>query len=243
MYEIFNRSEERHWWFIARRRIILSLVKSLLSPTGRSRILDVGCGMGATLEALQSLGDATGVDISPQAVEFARKRGCKDVRLVMTGELPFSTGEFDLIVAMDVIEHIEDDVATLKDYHRLLAPGGILLLTVPAFKWLWSGHDDDNFHLRRYTRHALKTKLENSGFISPRLTYFCTLLFPLVASVRLIERVLPHRNRETGDALSIPCSPINLSLEKIFSAERFWLACRGFILGSSILAISKKEGE
>jgi len=245
MYEVFDRAEDSHWWFLARRRIVLCLVRGLIRKTGsRPRILDIGCGMGGTLRELEKLGAATGVDISSRAVEFSRRRGCRDVRRIDGLSLPFREGSFDLVVSLDVIEHIEDDVAALREYGRVLAPSGRLLITVPAFSWLWSRHDDDNLHLRRYTRRFLRSRLAAAGLRPERITYFCTFLFPLVVLVRLWERMRPRPPEvPAGQALAQLPPALNRVLAGVFGSERLWLSLLGFPWGSSLLAVCRpKEG-
>ncbi len=245
LYSVFNSTEEIHWWFMGRRRIILSLIAGLLSPRNGYRILDVGCGTGATLKKLEEYGEAIGIDISEEAVRFSRQRGCRDVRLTGGDEIPFPDQSFDCVVALDVIEHIDDDGKALRDYRRVLKSGSRLVLTVPAYRWLWSCHDDDNQHRRRYTRRLLKEKLRSSGLIIERLSYFSTFLFPLIASVRLAVKILDRsfHIRKKGLDFRIPARPGNRFLYRVFSAEAFWLRWGNLPFGSSLLAVCRKIEE
>lgn len=242
LYSIFDRSEESHWWFLGRRRIVLSLVESLFRRGGRMAILDIGSGAGGTLRELETYGPAVGVDISPRAVDCCRRRGCRRLVRVGEGSLPFAAASFDLLIALDVIEHIGDDRAALKDYRRLLRPGGRLLLTVPAYRWLWSWHDQVNHHRRRYTRRSLGKVLAEAGLVEERLTYYCFLLFLPVALVRVLEktlaRLIGYRREEL--AFRIPPLPVNRLLTRLFAAERHWLRRRGFPFGSSLLALARR---
>ena len=205
-------------------------------------ILDIGSGAGGTLRELETYGPAVGVDISPRAVDCCRRRGCRRLVRVGEGSLPFAAASFDLLIALDVIEHIGDDRAALKDYRRLLRPGGRLLLTVPAYRWLWSWHDQVNHHRRRYTRRSLGKVLAEAGLVEERLTYYCFLLFLPVALVRVLEktlaRLIGYRREEL--AFRIPPLPVNRLLTRLFAAERHWLRRRGFPFGSSLLALARR---
>ena len=243
LYSLFAVSEETHWWFAGRRKIVLSLVGKNLREKQNSKILDVGCGTGTTLRWLEKYGWTVGIDISKEAIGYCRERGCARLIRVEEEILPFKNRSFDCVVAMDVIEHIRNDRKALGEYRRLLKPGGFLLLTVPAYPWLWSWHDEMNRHQRRYTGECLRQALLNSGFSVMRLSYFCTYLFPLLALVRLGEKALNkifHLRTEEFD-FHIPADFINRLLSRIFSAEASWLLRRNFPYGSSLLTLSRKN--
>jgi len=243
LYSIFDRSEERHWWFLGRRKIVLSLVDSLTRGRKQPVILDIGSGAGGTLRELENYGLAVGVDISQRAVAYCRRRGCR--RPVRVGEqaLPFVAASFDLIIALDVIEHIADDRAALREYRRILKPAGRLVLTAPAYQWLWSRHDEVNQHRRRYTRRSLRLALETAGLVPERISYFCFFLFLPVALVRLLEKLLRRLfgYRREDLAFSVPPRPLNTLLTSLFAAERHRLRRRGFPFGSSLLVLASKE--
>jgi SAM-dependent methyltransferase len=208
LYRRLYELEDGHWWFRGRRAVIWALLqRSGLPP--RSRLLDAGCGTGRNLKELGFLGPAQGVDSSPDAVAFCRERGLDGVQEAELDALPFGDASFDLIVATDVIEHIEDDVAVLRELRRVAAPGARLLITTPAYRWLWSAHDDEHQHKRRYTRRALVHRIRAAGWRIEIATYFNTLLLAPIA----VARALP-RGRESNDydrtpralneALSVP---------------------------------------
>jgi len=156
LYSLFDTTTETHWWFMGRRKIVLSLVRQIIGDLNRPRIVDIGCGARATLKQLEDLGVATGVDISSSAVSYCRQRGCKRVCRVEEEALPFGDNKISLIVSLDVLEHIDHENQHLREYYRILKDDGKLLLTVPALPWLWSSHDRANRHRRRYTRNHLK---------------------------------------------------------------------------------------
>jgi SAM-dependent methyltransferase len=183
LYEL----EDQHWWFRSRRRLVWALLDHAgLPPT--PRILDAGCGTGRNLVELASLGEAEGVDFSAEAVEFCRLRGLAGVRQAELARLPFEDGRFDLIVATDVIEHLDDDTRALAELRRVAAPGAKLLITVPAYMWLWSSHDESMHHRRRYTARLLARRLTAAGWEPWVSTYFFTALLPAVAAVRALRR-------------------------------------------------------
>ena len=146
-------TEDAHWWFEGRRAVIWALLDraGLAASAGGLRILDAGCGTGRNLIEFGPLGDARGIDSSPEAIEFCRRRGVLGATEGRLESLPFDDGSFDLILATDVLEHIEDDQSVMRELRRVAAPGACLLATVPAYRWLWSQHDDAHHHFRRYT--------------------------------------------------------------------------------------------
>jgi SAM-dependent methyltransferase len=196
MWEVLHRLhhelDDRHWWFAARRRIVLQVLDAALrraGPAGKPRILDIGCGGGGTLRELALRGEAFGLDPEPSAVEAAMRRARCEVRLGrLPDEIPYELGSFDAVTLLDVLEHIEDDVRALGTIERLLRPGGLLLCTVPAYRFLWSQHDDVNEHRRRYTRPELRIRLEAAGLRVRKLSYCNTFLFPPIAAARLLWR-------------------------------------------------------
>lgn len=160
MFEV----EDRHWWFQSRRLIVRALLRAGGVTTPR-RILDAGCGTGRNLLDYARLGhEAEGVDFSAEAVAFCRRRGLDAVRQAPLEELPYEDGRFDLVVATDVIEHLSDDHAALAELRRVTAPGGRIAVTVPAYQWLWSAHDESLHHFRRYTDARLRGAIVKAGW-------------------------------------------------------------------------------
>ncbi len=186
--------EDDHWWFAGRRKVMWSLLRR--AGVGDAvRVLDAGCGSGRNLLEFGSLGSAEGIDTSSEAVEFCRLRGIAAVRQARVEQLPLADGSFDLILATDVLEHIRDDVAALRELHRVAAQRGHLLATVPAYQWLWSQHDHDYHHFRRYTLPHLRERVLASGWRPVVSSYFNTLLFPPIAALRVCARRRPTENR------------------------------------------------
>ncbi len=183
MYDV----EERHWWFRGRRAVIWALL-SLTDLPEKPRLLDAGCGTGRHLIEFGSLGPAVGVDPSPDAVEFCHQRGLDDVGCAGLEDLPFASGAFDLVLATDVLEHIEDDVGALVELRRVAADGAHMIITVPAYQWMWTEHDVQLHHVRRYTRSVIEARVRAAGWELERATYFNAILFPGVAAARLLAR-------------------------------------------------------
>jgi SAM-dependent methyltransferase len=227
LYDRFFDTEDRHWWFVGRRR----LVTGLLEQTGaRGRTLDLGCGTGGVLQHLGGFGDAIGLDPAPEAAQYCRRR---DVPMLIGSgtELPFTDRSFDIVLALDVIEHVPDDVALLREAERVLRPGGVLLVTVPALPWLWSAHDDVNHHYRRYTMTTLRESLTAGGFRPQRITYYNGALLPLAIARKFINRFGGSDEHHLED---LP-APLNSTLRGILSLEGRVLRHRDLRLGASLI--------
>jgi SAM-dependent methyltransferase len=240
MYALHDAHESSHWWFVARRRIVLRMLRRELDepPPAGLRLLDVGCGAGGMLGHLARFGSAIGVDPSPDAVAYSAARGA-DVRLgTLPDGLPFGADDrFDVITLLDVLEHVDDDDASLRTLRRLLAPAGLLVMTVPAFPFLWSGHDVVNEHRRRYTRPQLRQRLVTAGFDVRTLSYFNTALFPPIAAVRLLRRL--SRGADEGGDLGVVPAPLNAVLGSVFAAERHVLPHVSLPFGVSLIATAR----
>jgi SAM-dependent methyltransferase len=207
--------EDRHWWFRARRAVIWSLLGRAGLPQS-PRILDAGCGTGRNLLEFGRLGEAVGVDLFQQAVDFCRGRGIENVRQARVEELPFEPASFDLVLATDVIEHVDDDLSALRELHRVSADGARLVLTVPAYQWLWSPHDVSVHHRRRYTARRLRERVLATGWAPAVETYFFSTVLAPVALVRAIRK---RRAAEARSDLAMPPAPLNRLLELTVRAE------------------------
>lgn len=231
-------TENHHWWFCGRRAILTRILGKLKLPP-RARILEVGCGTGGNLTMLSQFGDVSALEVDDTARNLAIQKtlGAYDIRAGSCPEdIPFAGERFDLICLFDVLEHVKRDAATLHVLHGLLTPNGRLLLTVPAYEWLWGAHDVYLHHERRYGKTALSSKLVAAGFTVKRLSFFNTLLFPLAAFVRLKERFGRSKTAMGG---ALPAAPVNYFLRRTFSLERFILARMNLPFGVSLLAIAE----
>ncbi len=228
--------EDRHWWYRGRRTVLDGVISRLGLGPG-SRILDAGCGSGRNMVELARYGEVAGIELSHTSVELARARGVGEVIEGSLLEMPFADASFELAVSLDVIEHLQDDHAALRELRRTVVPGGTLLLTVPAYQWLWSGHDLINHHHRRYTRRSLREVAEHAGWKQVRTTYFNSLLLPVAIMLRALDR-LDTKTTESSLDLWVPPQPLNWLLERPLSLEAAMVAHGGRIpVGLSLLAV------
>jgi SAM-dependent methyltransferase len=231
-----HQAEDRHWWYRGRRKVIERVVEDLRVPA-RARILDAGCGSGRNMVELARHGTVTGVELADASVSLARERGAGEVIAGSVLEMPFEADSFDLAASLDVIEHLEDDLTALRELRRVVAPGGSLLITVPAYQWLWSGHDEINHHFRRYTRRALQRAGEEAGWQQVRTTYFNSLLLPAAILLRVLDR-FSRKTTESSLDLWVPPEPLNWLLERPLQLESALIGRGGRIpAGLSLLAV------
>lgn len=237
-YEAMYRLEDVYWWFIARRQLAVDVLTRELEGRSDARILDVGCGTGSNLAAFAQLGRATGVDMSREALEFCRLRGVETVAYSAIERLPFADGTFDVVTAMDVLEHVDDDLAALEELRRVLRPGGLLLSTVPAYGFLWSEHDEALKHRRRYTAHELRNKLTLRDFAVERTSYFITSLFFPILAMRFHQGLF---KKSTYPQTSVRLLPrwVNSSLIGLLGLERRLFRHLNLPFGVSIVALAR----
>ena len=185
-YARMFENEDHYWWFVSRRELVIDLVDRLRF-SGSPLILDIGCGTGATASALSRFGRVVGLDFSPLALAACTQRGLAELLRSRAESIPLASGCADVIVATDILEHLEDDVAALREFHRVLRPGGYAVITVPAYQFLWSEHDVALMHKRRYVSRQLAERSLRAGFHQVRLGHALCLLFPLALG-RLLKR-------------------------------------------------------
>ncbi|WP_274376908.1 class I SAM-dependent methyltransferase [Desulforamulus reducens] len=227
--------ERNHWWYKGRREIIGTLLSPFLKCG--NKILDAGCGAGGTMEYMLKYGCVVGVDISPEMVEHCRNIGlsayCEGVE-----RLPFENHSFDLVLCLDVLEHLPDERPALHELKRVVRPGGMLVFTVPAFRWLWGRHDELNNHYRRYNFGELINLLKKSNLRVERTTYFNFFLLPSVWLVRRLGRVLNFTNKTD---LELGTGIMNQLLLFILKIELGFLKIINFPVGVSQIVVAKKE--
>ena len=233
-----HAAEDRHWWYRGRRTVIDRVLDGLRLPApAATRILDAGCGSGRNMVELARRGTVTGVELSPTSVCLARERGVGEVIEGSVLDMPFPDASFELAVSLDVVEHLEDDATALHEMRRVVAPGGALVVTVPAYQWLWSGHDVINHHHRRYTRRSLQAVAERAGWRQERTTYFNSLLLPVAILLRVLDRI-NTRTTESSLDLWVPPAPVNWLLERPLELEAGAIARGGRIpAGLSLLSV------
>jgi SAM-dependent methyltransferase len=236
---VFDRMAEidaEHWWFAARRDIIAGLIERQAGLGPSARILEVGCGTGSNLELLQRYGRVDAIEPDDPARALASARSGIEVK---GGLLPdgvqLDDGGYDLIVLLDVLEHIPDDLGTLKALRPKLAKGGRFLVTVPASPWMWSSHDAAHHHHRRYTAGSLTKVFEEAGYRVRYRSHFNTVLFPLIAGARLAGKLL---RREGGDD-AIPPRSLNNLLKRLFGLERHLVGRAALPFGVSLALVAE----
>jgi 2-polyprenyl-3-methyl-5-hydroxy-6-metoxy-1,4-benzoquinol methylase len=233
VYEI----EKTHWWCVARQGIVEDVIDRWIGLPAGARVLDVGCGTGAVLEALSARFEAYGTDTSQLAIDLCRQRGLANAFCCTVETFPRRALQFDLVTMLDVIEHIDDDLGVLRAAQCVLKPGGWTLVTVPAYQFLWGPHDVVNHHKRRYTRAGLRCVLRAAGLELRMLSYFNTILFPAAvvawAGEKLTRLGADPRPR-------VPPAPLNSLLTTVFSIEKYLL--RGVVLpyGLSLIALARR---
>ncbi len=239
LYDKFFEVEDKHWWFAARSEIVLDIISRKLGIPDGSKILDIGCGTGGPLVSLAAHFDAWGIDNSDLAIDYCKRRNLKNVVCGDLAEFVKTHHDFRLAALLDVIEHVDDDVSFLKNASESLSADGKLLITVPAYPFLWSKHDEANHHKRRYTRKTLTKSIRDAGLAVQFMSYYNTLLFPAAVGQRFAEKLL---RRNSDSELDMPGSAVNSILRGIFSSEKKLLGTVSFPFGVSLIAAAKRAG-
>lgn len=237
-YDVESKVESFHWWFVARRKLLKSILSSINVPMN-CLTLDIGCGAGSNLKVLVSEGlNAIGLDQSIYALTLVRSKGEFTLLAGDLNRLPIKTKSVGLIIAMDILEHLEDDSKGISESYRALSKGGILILTVPAFKSLWGTQDVVTGHKRRYSKKEITKKLKENGFDILKSSYFNFLLFfPILFSRRIIH--LLGLKIESENKINFPL--INFLLKGVFSLEVYLMKYFSFPFGVSIFYIARKS--
>lgn len=238
LIESILKVEDRHWWFQGRRRIVLHVLQHFIQNR-KGKVLEIGCGSGANFEVLSQFGELYAVEMDETSRNAANQRNTIQVQ---NGYLPdginLPESSFDLVALLDVLEHIKEDKTALGAIARLLNPGGCLIVTVPAFQFLWSHHDKLNHHFRRYTKRCLDSLLREAGLTVRYTTYANFFLFPLILAHRLLGNLLPIKKNSD---IHVPPPLVNRILHAIFSQERYLMPTISYPLGSSVLALAQKQ--
>ena len=248
-FQLHADIEQRHWWFVGRRRILCRLVAEVLTPSPETTIVDVGCGTGGNIAALADRYRCVGIDTSVEAVELARRR-FPQVRFIAgraPGDLGELAGQARLFLLTDVLEHISDDYAMLSELLAATSPGCYFLLTVPADESLWSGHDESFGHYRRYDRARLEGVWAGLPVTTLLVSHFNSRLLPVVRRVRAWHRRRGRAAGRAGTDFWLPGRPANWLLMHIFASETGRLAAalhrqtRGYRAGASLVALLRRE--
>lgn len=233
-YTLMAETEDKHWWFQGRRSAIKVLLDSLKLPSN-AQILDIGAGTGGNLALLQKYGCVQGMELDDYAREHAiQKSGLTILNGRLPEKIPFEAATFDVICLFDVLEHVQYDYESLVAIRHFLKPDGCLIITIPAYQWLWSAHDTVLHHFRRYSRKGFETLFKKAGYRAEKLSFFNMTLFPIAMVARLMDRVL-QRKKSSGD--QVPFFLINELFAGITKTEAKLLKNYNFPFGSSLIAI------
>jgi SAM-dependent methyltransferase len=235
VYDRIRTLELAHWWFVGRRRVLSRLIGQLALPK-RAKILEVGCGAGGNIPMLSDFGGVDALEPDQPSRDYVREHcGVEPKDGHLPDDLPYAPKSFDAVCAFDVVEHVADGKGAMQALGKLVAPGGYLVVTVPAYQWMWSHHDELHHHKRRYTRDRILEEMRAAGLLPVKASYFNALLFPLAAVVRLAKRAL-HDDRADD---RMPSPMVNSLLRKLFSLEAGWLSRRSLPFGLSIVVIGQ----
>ncbi|MDP3792200.1 MAG: class I SAM-dependent methyltransferase [bacterium] len=237
-YKNYFVLERGHWFFRVRKKILIFFIEKYIEPG--SKIFDFGCGSGYLVRELQKMGyDAFGTDVSIEAIEFGQSRGIRNLSVAQGGEIKPPEGGFDLILALDVIEHTEDDSETVRYLKGALKQGGRAIVTVPAYQWMWGVQDEVAHHFRRYTMSGLVDVIKKSGdFKIVHKTYFNTFLFVPIAIVRILSKWFNLKNRESD--FDIDSRVLSALFYFVFNIETYLLKFMDFPFGVSVLVVLEK---
>ena len=236
MYQL----EDTYWWFVARRDLVRRLLLRHLPDQGSRRIADVGCGTGATLALLRPFGRTVGMDLAPEAVGFCRERGHQGLVQGSASDLPFADASLDVVTALDILEHLDDDAGAVREIARALRPEGLLVFTAPAYMSLWSEHDEALNHRRRYRAGELRALLQGAGLEVLKVSYCITLLLAPIYAFRLVQRLLGRNRAEPKTALYQLPGPLNGLLVASLYLENRWLARYNLPFGVSLAGVARK---
>ena len=237
IYQQMMEIEDKHWWFVARRSILEQVINKLRLPKG-AEILEAGCGTGGNLAMLARHGKVCAMELNETAKTFASDLKIAEVESGrLPNEIPFPERQFDLIVLLDVLEHLKEDTASLKTLSTKLKPSGWLLITVPAFSWMWTRQDDLLHHQRRYVQRNLHQVVNSAGYNVRFVNYFNFFLFPLIAGIRLLLGLFNKGVNET----TMPPKLLNQMLIFLFAFERHLIDRLSLPFGVSLLLLAQRN--
>lgn len=254
-YDLYAK-EQDYWWHVGKRAIVYGLLERALKkrrgPRKPMRALDMGCGTGLNLDHLARYGQAVGTDYYEEALQFCRMRGHTSLCKADAAGLPFADSSFGVVTALDVVEHLDDDVAALRELRRVLRPGGVAIISVPAYPWLWTYWDDILGHRRRYTTRTLRRAAEKAGFRVERVSYSNLLILLPTILVRAIK-TLRHKGEEArtgGEGASEPETDfmpvpgwLNRLLTAYYRLEAWILQRVSLPLGLSVVCVARRTSD
>ena len=236
VFDRMDAQEEVHWWFKARRSIIRAVIERLVDLPDAPRILEAGCGTGGNLEMLGDFGAVRAFELDAAARDAAAaKSGLAVAEGALPGPIPFAAERFDVIGLFDVLEHVKEDEAALAALATRLTPAGRIVMTVPAFPWLWSAHDERHHHFRRYTGAHLAEVAAKAGLEVEHSFYFNTALFPVAVAMRALKRLTGSTSADD----TLPSPLVNSAMHAVFASERHLVGRVAMPLGLSLGAVLK----
>ncbi len=242
-FDELYRLEDTYWWFVGRRRLIRQLLETY-APTRDNRpglrILDAGCGTGGTMKAVGELGEVHGCDAAWAALEYCRKRSFTNLACSRVEQLSYVDGSLDVVTSCDVLEHVADDGAALREIYRILRPGGIVVMTVPAHPYLWSEHDEALAHLRRYTRKEITGKLQEAGYRIEKFSSAVSFVFPVIFAFRMLQRLRTKQPEEPKTDLRILPALLNGALIGLLRIEMWLIRHFNLPIGTSFVVVGRK---
>lgn len=231
--------EQNYWWHLGRLEIIQTYVKRALGKKKDAEILNVGCGTGGTIDMLEKFGRVENVDISDDAIAFMNKMGYKNITKVDGVELPYKDKSYDVVGAFDVLEHIDDHVGALKEWRRIIKDDGAIVITVPAYQWLWSEHDVSLHHQRRYTTKSLMDAAAKAGLKPEKRSYAISFSLPLVAGFRFMNKALGRKTNSETSYVAVPAG-VNRLFTKFLKVEARLHQKVSLPAGTSVVTILRK---
>jgi SAM-dependent methyltransferase len=238
-YAEMYKLESFYWWFVARRDLLEWLVKEIVKEFDHPTLLDVGCGTGINFSVLSMYGETFSSDASEEALRFSRSRGITGLVRSDLESLPLTASTFDVVTALDVLEHVDNDLSALDELLRVIKENGVLVITVPAYGFLWSEHDEALHHRRRYAASELRNKLTNAGFEVERITYYITFLFFPILFMRFAQSLSKRSIHAKTSHVILP-GWLNSLLVGILAFERVLLRWMNFPFGVSIVCLARK---
>ena len=238
-YATMAEREMTYWWHLGRLRIIQTYVARIKLRKKSFKILNIGCGTGGTIDMLESFGTTDNVDISDDAINFMKKKGYKRITKVKDIKLPFKDKSYDMVGAFDVLEHIDKQVEALKEWKRVIKDDGAILITVPAYQWLWSDHDVSLHHKRRYTTRRLIEAGEKVGLKLDKKSYAIVFSLPLVIGFRFLNKALGRKSDSETLYVNVP-NWVNSLFSNLLYGEAKFHKYVSFPAGTSVIAILRK---
>lgn len=237
--------EDFYWWFVGRRELVRQLIRAYAVHRENGRdlcILDGGCGTGGTMKVIADCGEVYGCDVAWSPLEYCRKRGFSRLAACRVERLSFADSSFDVVASCDVLEHIHDDLAALREMYRLLRAGGVLIMTLPAHPYLWSEHDEALAHLRRYTRREIVSRLQEAGYRIEKLSAAVSFVFPIILTFRLLQRLRSKPPDEPKTDLRILPPLMNNALVTLLRIETWLTRYMNLPIGTSFAVVARKPG-